>query len=352
MGSVNDAPSRFHMPAESAPHERTFMQWPSSSALYERGELEAIQNAIVRIANIIAEHEPVVMLSKRMEREGNKAKLATAIELWDIPTDDLWCRDSGPTFVVNEAGELAVAHLRFNGWGNKQAHRNDAQIAAGVAKRLGVPLRETGLIGEQGGIEHDGAGLILAHISSWQGGARNELPLQTIRERLCAALGSSRVIWAPGLVNEDITDFHIDALARFTAPGQVVIQIEDDADPRDVWSIAASETLKMLEAERDLGAAPLEIVKFAGPTHVRSSEPSFVGSYINYYVCNGAVIAPQFGDAAADCRARNTLAALYPDRVVRMLDIDPIAEVGGGIHCATQQQPSRWPGAQRIVHRP
>lgn len=338
---MEDRLSRFHMPAESAPHERTFMQWPSPSTIYERDELDAIQNAIVRLANVIAEHEPVVVLSDRVARVGNKAKLAASVELWDIPTDDLWCRDSGPTFVVNDVGDLAIAHLRFNGWGGKQSHARDGRIATRVAMRMGVPLLETGLIGEQGGVEHDGAGLMVAHASSWMGVSRNDLPLQTIGDRLCAALGGSRMIWAPGLVNEDITDFHIDALARFTEPGKVVIQVEDNPDPSDLWSTAAAETLRALEATRDLNGRPLELVRLGHPAHVRSPVPDFVGSYINYYVCNGAVIAPEFGDEAADEKARETLRLLYPGREVRMLNIDPIAEVGGGIHCATQQQPSR-----------
>nr|WP_244498229.1 agmatine deiminase family protein [Aureimonas ureilytica] len=320
-------------------HERTFMQWPSDPAIYEGDELDAVQLALVRIANAIAEHEPVVMLTDQATRGGNRAKLAGAVELWDIPTDDLWCRDAGPTFVVDGAGALAIAHLRFNGWGGKQDHGNDGRIAARVAERLGLPLLETGLVGEQGGVEHDGAGLVLAHASSWLGPSRNDLPLATIGDRLCKALGGSRMIWAPGLVGEDITDFHIDALARFTAPGRFLIQIEDNPDPGDVWSMAAAETLKVLEAVRSAQDRPLEIVKLTGPGHVRSSAQDFVGSYINYYVCNGAVIAPEFGDEETDAQARETLGVLYPGRVVRMLDIDAIAEMGGGIHCATQQQP-------------
>lgn len=336
---INEMGCDFRMPAESASHERTFMQWPSNSALYRPDELDAVQRAIVRIANAIAEHEPVVMLSDRTERTGNKAKLAGTVELWDIPTDDLWCRDSGPTFVIDADENLAVAHLRFNGWGGKQGHASDSQVAARVAERLAVPLLDTGLVGEQGGVEHDGAGLILAHASSWLGAGRNDLSLAVIGDRLCAALGGNQMIWAPGLAGEDITDFHIDALARFTAPGKVLIQIADQPDPTDVWGAAAAETLKALETVRCIDGRPVEIEKLVGPTQVRSSVPDFVGSYINYYVCNGAVIAPEFGDAIADKRARETLEALYPGRAVRMLDIDAIAEMGGGIHCATQQQP-------------
>ncbi len=79
------------------------------------------------------------------------------------------------------------------------------------------------------------------------------------------------------------------------------------------------------------------------PVDIRSRRRDFVASYVNYYVCNGAVIAAQFGDSAADAAARELLASLYPGRSIEMLDIDPIGESGGGIHCATQQQPKASP---------
>ena len=158
------------------------------------------------------------------------------------------------------------------------------------------------------------------------------------------------MIWAPGLKGEDITDYHIDALARFVGPSTVLIQIDDALDPDDPWSRAAHQTLRALEETRDLAGKPLTIVKLPEPETVRSNAPDFVSSYINYYVCNGAAIAAQFGDSQADGLARETLADLYPGREIVMLDIDPIGESGGGIHCATQQQPA--PRVFRRRHSP
>lgn len=332
-------PGGYEMPPESAPHERTIMQWPVSLEVYDRATLLRVQSSIAAIANTIARYEPVAMLVGRSHAAAARKALSGAIELWDIPTDDLWCRDSGPTFVRNGKGELAVAHIAFNGWGNKQPHRNDALIAQRVARRLGLPLLPTGLVGEQGGVEHDGAGTLIAHASCWANPNRNRLDQAQIGKRLVAALGARKVIWAPGIRGQDITDFHIDALARFVGPGKVLIQLGDAIDPTDPWSVSGHETLRILSTASDAGGRKLELVRLRDPVDIRNQTADFVASYVNFYLCNGAVIAAQFGDARTDAQARELLQSLYPARAIEMLNIDPIGEAGGGIHCATQQQP-------------
>lgn len=110
-------------------------------------------------------------------------------------------------------------------------------------------------------------------------------------------------------------------------------------DPADPWSRAAFETYDVLRGATDATGHKLDLVRLPEPTSLRVKSADFVASYVNYYVCNGAVIAAQFGDRNADAEARATLRRLYPDREVIALDIDPIGETDGGIHCTTQQQP-------------
>nr|WP_294846182.1 agmatine deiminase family protein [uncultured Sphingomonas sp.] len=327
------------MPLESEPHERTLMQWPVSLKVYDRPSLLRVQQAIARIANTISNYEPVAMMADKRYHAAARKLLNPRVELWDIPTDDLWCRDSGPTFVRRADGTLAISHIQFNGWGNKQPHANDAGIAARVAQRLGLPLIESGLVGEQGGVEHDGAGTLLAHASCWDNSNRNRLPRAAIERRLLRAIGGRKMIWAPGIKGKDITDYHIDALARFVGPGKVLIQLSEEIDPDDPWSVSGHETLRILQRSTDASGRPLDIVRLPDPLDIRATSDDFVSSYVNYYVCNGAVIAAQFGDAAVDALALEQLQQLYPGRVVEMLDVDAIGESGGGIHCATQQQP-------------
>lgn len=329
----------YEMPLESAPHARTIMQWPVSLNVYDAPSLREVRNKIALIANTISQYEPVVMLASGTEAKSARAQLGRAVEIWDIPTDDLWCRDSGPTFVKNAAGALAIAHIHFNGWGNKQPYRNDGRIAEAVAKRLNLPLLETGLVGEQGGVEHDGAGTLLAHASSWVNPNRNKGSAGAVGALLAGALGGKKMIWAPGIKGADITDYHIDALARFVSPGRVLIQLPEAPDPNDPWSVSAFETYAILKQMTDARGRKLEIIVVPEPVDIRSSNDEFVASYVNYYVCNGAVIGAEFGDRAADDKARSILAALYPGRKIISLNVDAIGENGGGIHCATQQQP-------------
>ena len=329
----------YHMPVEQAPHARTFMQWPVSTDVYDRDSLSRTQQAIARIANMIVQFEPVVMLADATHHAAARRRLDGAVTLWDVPTDDLWCRDSGPTFVLGADGDLAVMDFHFNGWGNKQPHANDARIAGRVAARLGLPLIDSGLVGEQGGVEHDGAGLVLAHASSWVNPNRNRLGADMIGDHLLAALGGRRMIWAPGVIGADITDYHIDSLARFVAPGKLLIQMPAALDRDDPWSRSAFETYEILRRSVDMDNRPLEVISLAEPGDIRAMDADFVASYVNYYVCNGAVISAQFGDSDADSAAAALLASLYPGREVVMLDVDALGESGGGIHCATQQQP-------------
>lgn len=334
-------PKDFWMPEDADPHERTFMQWPVNRAVHpDPVFLDMLQQSIADVANTIVEFEPVVMLMAAKYEKPAARKLSKSVEIWDIPTDDLWCRDSGPVFVRNGAGDLAIAHLNFNGWGGKQTHTNDGEVAARVAERLGLPVRNNGLVGEAGGVESDGAGTLMAHESSWVNSNRNAGTRDEIEALMLEALGGQRLIWAPGVMGADITDYHIDSLARFVEPGRVLIQLPEASDPSDPWSVSAFETYDLLKQSKDYSGQLPELVVLPEPYDTRVTSDDFVASYVNYYVCNGAVIAAQFGDRETDRQAQETLSKLYPDREIVTLNVDPIGETGGGIHCATQQQPA------------
>lgn len=331
----------FWMPEETEPHLRTFMQWPVNREVHpDPVFLRMLQQSIADIANAIADFEPVVMLMDAKHIPSARRRLSDAVEIWDIPTDDLWCRDSGPVFVRNKQGGLAISHLNFNGWGGKQVHGNDGKIAREIAGRLGLPLLDNGLVGEAGGVESDGEGTLIAHESSWIIANRNPGSRAETEARMLEAFGAEKLIWAPGVRDADITDYHIDSLARFASPGTVLIQMPEQLRTDDPWSAAAFETRDILRSATDARGRKLRLVEIPEPVETRIAAEDFVASYVNYYVCNGAVIAAEFGDPETDAIAAETLAGLYPGREIVTLNVDPVGEVGGGIHCATQQQPA------------
>ena len=325
-----------HVPPEEDPHELTFMQWPVNREVHPDSEfLDILQSTIADIANTIVEFEPVVMLAAPEDRSRARKRLSGKVEIWDIPTEDLWARDSGPLFATDGNGDLVISHIQFNGWGRKQTHRRDGKISAQIANRLGVNLISSGLQGEAGGVEHDGHGLLMAHESSWVNDNRNPgLSRDEIENRLLTAYGADRMIWSDGVWGEDITDYHIDSLARFTGPGRVLIILPDDPDTNDPFHLAA------LDTHDKLIAAKLDVEVIPEPAKRRIDSIDFVASYANFYACNGAVIAAQFGDKDTDTIARKALENHYPGREVVSLNVDALGEVGGGIHCATQQMPA------------
>lgn len=337
IGSADmvDATEKLWVPPEESEHQRTFMQWPVSRAVYsDRYFLEAIQQTIADIANTISEFEPVVVLVGKEHQSKAIKLLSESVEIWDIPTEDLWCRDSGPLFAKIGSGETVISHLQFNGWGNKQVHENDGRIVNGIAERLGLRVIESGLKGEAGGVEHDGHGLLMAHESSWVNDNRNPgMSRDEIEARLLSAYGADKMYWAPGVWDEDITDYHIDSLARFTGPGKVLINLPDEPYADDPFHQAALETYDIL---KDAG---LEIEVIPEPNKRRVKAIDFVASYANYYACNDAIIAAEFGDRKTDKIAVDALKRHYPSREIVTLNVDVLGEIGGGIHCATQQMP-------------
>ncbi len=336
--------SGWWMPAEDEPHERTWMCWPSSTDIWGT-DLGDVQDAIVRIALAIADFEPVSMLVRPEAMAELDGILGDAVELVEGPVDDLWARDTLPNFVIRDVvgggRELAAAHARFNGWGGKQVHDGDAQLAALVADRLGIKRFESGLVGEGGAVEVDGRGAVLAAESCWVNENRNPgMTRDEIEAALLGMLGGDRLIWVDGLAGHDITDGHIDTLARFADPGTIVVDEPAFDDPDDPWVAVAERTREQVSAAETAGGAAYEVVAVVQPADIRGDGADFLSTYMNFYVCNGAVSAPEFGDAEADGAARAVLEALFPDREIVMLDIDALAAGGGGIHCATQQQPA------------
>ncbi|MFJ8039221.1 agmatine deiminase family protein [Kitasatospora sp. NPDC096147] len=337
------------MPAETDRHVRTFMAWPALRSVWSY-DLSVVRRDIANVAYEISRYEPVVVLARPEQAADARYTCGYGayhrIEVEEIRNDDLWIRDFGPTFVV-APGAVAGVDTNFNGWGKRgtdyyQPYGNDAVAAEELLYRYGVDRIRAGFVGEGGSLETDGEGTLLVTESSLVNPNRNPgMSRARVEEELKRSLGQDKVIWVPGLAGADITDCHIDCLARFTAPGKVLLDKPGpDTDPR--WVRVYQDTKRILQSATDARGRRLQITELPGPDKklIRGEGKEFLSSYSNYYTVNGAVIAPQFGDRYADGLAYTILQAAYPDRRVVQLNIDGIASGGGGIHCATQSQPA------------
>ncbi|WP_327257025.1 agmatine deiminase family protein [Streptomyces sp. NBC_01244] len=336
------------MPAEEDRHVRTFMAWPALSSVWGNS-LGAVRRDIAKVAYAISRYEPVVMLARPSQAADARYLCGSGayygIDVIEIANDDLWIRDFGPTFVVGP-GAIAGVDTNFNGWGKTaapyaQPFTHDAAAAETLLGQYGVNRIQASFVGEGGSLETDGQGTLLATVSSLVNGNRNPGQSQDqVEQAMRAALGIDKVIWVPGLAGQDITDCHIDCLARFTAPGKVILDKPGrGADGK--WIAVYEETARILRSATDAQGRALAITELPGPDRsaIRGQGNDFLSSYTNYYTVNGAVIAPQFGDGYADGLAYTILQSAYPSRNIVQLDIDNIASGGGGIHCATQSQP-------------
>lgn len=264
------------MPDEAEPHARTWMAFGASKRVWGRRLLPEVQRNLATIARTIARYEPVTLLVRKDEYE-------LAHKLTDAMVD---------------------------------------------------------LVLEGCGIEVDGHGTAIITESCVLNPNRNPgLTKAGAEQELKRLLGLKKIIWLPGIRGKDITDGHTDFYARFARPGVVVAGY--DADPESFDHAVTQRHLELLKSATDVQGRKLEAVVIEGPSSVRKAYETeeFAAGYINFYVCNGAVIAPEFGDRRADQIAREKLQALFPGRDVVQLNIDGIAAGGGGIHCTTQQEP-------------
>jgi len=336
--------SGWRMPDESAPQARAFIAFGAQDAIWDDITAD-VQAALGRIARAIADFQPVTVFCRAGELQQAQRHCGTAnVTFVETRLDDIWMRDIGANFVLNGQGGVAGVDFNFNGWGNKQRHASDARIAAETVELADAEYVQSDLIGEGGGIEVDGRGTGIMTESSWINPNRNpEWTKAEVEDELKRCLGLRKIIWLPGIKGRDITDAHVDFYARFVRPGIVVANLDMDPDSYDY--ALTRKHLDLLRRATDADGNPLEIHTVSPPLHPRRSKfldgnDDFAAGYINYFVINGAVIAPEFGDPAADTKARDLLARLYPGHKVVQIDIDAIASGGGGIHCVTNQLPS------------
>ncbi|HEV2560581.1 MAG TPA: agmatine deiminase family protein [Rhizomicrobium sp.] len=332
----------YAMPAEWAPHARTWMCWPSRVAAWggPEGLLRAKQ-AYARVARAISSFESVTMAVRSADAPEARLACAGKTEIFEIALDDSWARDIGPTFLLGSDGSRAAVQWQFNAWGNKYfPYADDAAFAARVIAAAGVRRFEAPLVCEGGAIHVDGEGTLITTEQCLLNPNRNpHLTPQQIEERLALFTGARRIIWlGEGFADEE-TDGHVDNIACFAAPGRVIVGVPAVKSHPDYEP--SIEAIRRLSEARDAQGRKLQIIEIIQPRHTRTDWRGrlLATSYVNFYLPNGGVVMPSFDDPH-DERARETIAECFPGRDILQIDALDIVEGGGGIHCITQQEPA------------
>lgn len=345
--NTNDKEVLYTMPAESSPHEGTWLQWPQKHQYGEayRNRLEATWVAMAREIisgenlHIIAYNEEA---KQRIVSQLTEANIPQEkIDFYLFKTNDVWVRDNGPIYVRDKSGTLTIEGWGFNGWGDKEAFNYDNKIPDEVAVAEKMPFVQLNkkMILEGGAVELDGKGSLMATRSSTLNANRNLGMTQKQAETLFTNyLGATHFIWLDGVAGLDITDMHIDGFARFGENNTIVTMSPDDLA---IWELTDKDINTLYGATNIAGQPYNYVVLPLTRNNVITTygkDLGYQGSYVNYYITNDKVLIPNYNDPN-DAKANAIVQAFYPDRKVVGIDVRNLYANGGMVHCVTQQQP-------------
>jgi agmatine deiminase len=346
----------YRMPAEWDRHDTTWLAWPHNPEDWP-GKFQTIPWVYAEIVRLLSARERVHILvnnHKAEQRAQSTLERAGAVleqvsfHVW--PTNRVWTRDSGPIFVRNNEGRLAVTNWHFNAWAKYSDWQLDDQVPERVAKLLDVPAWEPSveleggekrrLVLEGGSIDTNGEGILLT---------TEECLLSKVQERNPGVdrgkleqafhdyLGIDQVIWLNRGIAGDDTHGHVDDISRFVAPDTIVTAVEPDTSDPNHEPLA--ENLQRLKAVRTLDGKQFTLVGLPLPRLVVFQGQRLPASYANFYIANGLVLVPTFNDPN-DRVALSILAQVFPGReVIGIHSIDLVWGLGT-LHCMTQQQPA------------
>ena len=350
----------YHMPGEFEEHKGVYLLWPERPDNWREGAKPA-QAVFAEVAAAIAKFESVTVVVSDRQYTNARHVLADNIEVAEISSDDAWIRDCGPTFVVNDKGDVRAVDWTFNAWGGLVdglyfPWDKDDRVAQKVSELEGRNrYRLDDFVLEGGSIHVDGEGTLITTEECLLSDGRNpQLSKEQIESILKEYLNVEKVIWLKNGIYLDETNGHVDNIANFVKPGQIALAWTDDQnDPQyaiskenyDILTNATDAKGRKIQVEKLYVPKPVLITakESEGVDAVDGTLPRLEGdrlaaSYVNYYTANGAIIYPLFDDPM-DERAKETLQKLYPDREMVGILAREILLGGGDIHCITQQVP-------------
>ena len=360
----------YTFPAEWEPQTATWFSWPRPEGISFPGKYHTIPENLARVFKEIQSRQTVrvnvpnenweYIVRGQLKEHGCPLK---NVEFFHIKTNESWCRDHGPAFVVNrKKKKLAVVDWGFNAWGGKYPpFDDDDAVPTRIAEKFKLPVfyprsadaspvspstmsehargaRAT-VIMEGGSIEVNGAGTLLTTTDCLLNKNRNpDLSKEQIEQYLKDYYGQSNILWLTGGIDGDDTDGHVDDLARFISPTKIVIATQPDSKDKDFRVLKSAK--KQVEKLRDQDGRPFEFVEIPMPTPVIHDGQRLPATYVNFLFINGALLVPTFRDKVNDKKAIEVLQSHLPRHKVIGIDCTELIWGLGTIHCLSQQQPT------------
>jgi agmatine deiminase len=337
----------YYFPAEFAKHAATWLSWPHKEASWP-GKIETIYSVYSQFVKLVAEGEKVnINIVDDAMKQNAIVHLANAgADLYNInfffhPTNDAWCRDHGPAFLVNPEAhdKKIIVDWGYNAWGNKYPPYDlDDVIPTLIAKHYNIPVIEPGIVMEGGSVDFNGRGSVLTTTSCLLNPNRNpHLNQNQIEGYLHNFYGVDNILWlGDGIVGDD-TDGHIDDITRFVNEDTVVTVVEQNKSDENFLPL--QENLKALYRLRLGNGKAINIIELPMPKAIYYDGMRLPASYANFYISNKYVVVPTYRDDKNDDQALDILQKCFPDRKVVGLDSTDIIWGLGSFHCLSQQEP-------------
>lgn len=337
----------YYFPAEFAPHLATWLSWPHKEASWP-GKIHTIYPYYAQFVKVLTESELVrINVVDAAMQDFATAHLLKAgvpmdkVEFFLHPTNDAWCRDHGPAFLINPnaANKKVIVDWNYNAWGDKYPPYDlDDVIPTRIAEHYGLPVYYPGIIMEGGSVEFNGAGTLLTSTACLLNPNRNpQLNQEQIEGYLRNYYGVEQILWVDeGIVGDD-TDGHIDDTVRFVNADTVLTVVEPNK--QDENHAILQHNLKQLQQMRLLNGKQLNIVELPMPDAVVYEDQRLPASYANFYISNQHVIVPTFR-CDKDDQALSIIQQCFPERTVVGIDSTEIIWGLGSFHCLSQQEPA------------
>lgn len=335
----------YYFPVEWAPHEACWLSWPHNRDTWP-GKMDKIWPAYLEFVKLLSLSEKVFINvnSPEMAKNVHSMIFAHGAEMDQVffylhPTNDAWCRDHGPSFLVNEdpSKEKIIVNWGYNAWGGKYPPFDlDNEIPKKVAAHFDLKIAQPGIIMEGGSVDFNGEGALITSESCLLNPNRNpDLSKPEIEQKLKHYYGVDEVLWVKdGIVGDD-TDGHIDDTVRFVNPSTLITMVE--ANTSDENHSILKENREILE-QLTVRNHSLEIVDIQMPEPLFHDGQRLPASYANFYISNEHVITPVF-NSKNDEQALSILQECFPDRKVVGIDSTHLVWGLGSFHCLSQQQP-------------